>query len=87
MKTCSKFARRQANGERHLLATVRDFRCPQPRHGGESGGRSVRRDGLRKAVTLAVPIVAHDGKQGCCAMAGFTGYAIAQIVADIGLHI
>ena len=37
--------RLRPNGERHLLATVRDSRRPQPRHGGESGGRGVRLDG------------------------------------------
>ena len=42
------------NGERHLLATVRDSRRPQPRHGGESGGRRVRtpieRDGIAMGI-------------------------------------
>jgi hypothetical protein len=51
------------NGERHLLATIRQLRRPQPCHGGESGGRSVR---PKRGSTTETPVdaicihVTHD---------------------------
>ena len=59
------------NGPRHLLATVRDSRGPQPRHGGESGGRGVRpRPSTRPAKRDALHLTANRCQSSCATSKG-----------------